>query len=71
MVVAGLLAFFGVAEYLATGDVRMPWRIKPGALFYIAVRNVEFRGGGVFANPSFYAWEEVDWASWSDDTLTI
>jgi hypothetical protein len=71
LVMAGSLAMFGVVEYLVTGNARIPWRVMPVALFYVAVRKVELRDGGVFANPSFYAWEEVDWAGWSDDTLTI
>lgn len=65
------LAAFMAWEYLSGGTFRVPWIAPPLLLIYIAVRRVELRDGGVFANPSFYAWDEVELAGWAGDILII
>lgn len=61
----------GVGISAIDGPVRIPWLLVPLALFQIAVRKVELREEGVFANPSFYRWEDVAWAGWSENTLIL
>lgn len=71
LVVVVILTGLTVTEFMATGNVRAIWGALIVLMAYIALRDVELRDEGVFANPSFLSWDDIEWVSWVDGSLVI
>ena len=58
-------------DFYTSGTMRLPWGMIAFLIFYTAIRPVEFRETGIFANPSFYEWDDIESARWARDTLIV